>query len=68
MSPAKTARIMAWVSVALIVTGIPGAIFASDSLSRNAQFLAIGMGVLGLLTVRVFLPWAQRRGHQRIDE
>jgi hypothetical protein len=54
--------------LALIVLGIPGAIFASDDLQRGSQFLAIGMGVVGLLLARLFLPWAQRRSETRKDE
>lgn len=59
---------MTWCSILLLVLGVLGAIFAQDSTQRAAQFLAIGMGVVGLVTVRVFLPWAQRRGQGRPDE
>jgi len=63
----KSMRILTVCSIALIVLGIPGAIFAQDSTQRAAQFLAIGAGVVGLASARLFLPWAQRRSKQRPD-
>jgi hypothetical protein len=36
-------------------------------MQRHAQFLAIDMGAVGLVTTCLFLPWAQRRAKQRPD-
>jgi hypothetical protein len=68
MSPAKTQRVLTWCGIVLLVLGVPGAIFADNSLQRGAQFLAIGTGVVALLMARLFLPWAQRRGQQDRSE
>lgn len=62
---AKTQRIVTWCGVVLVVLGVVGAIFAPDAAERDAQFLAIGMGAVALVTARVFLPWMQRRASQR---
>jgi len=59
---------MIWCSIVLLVLGTGGAIFAQDATQRDAQFLAIGMGLVGLVTTGLFLPWAQRRSKQRSDQ
>jgi hypothetical protein len=67
MTTAKGQRILSWCGIVLVILGLLGAIFAQDSMQRDAQFLAIGMGVIALATARIFLPWAQRRAQQPTD-
>jgi hypothetical protein len=68
MTTAKGQRILTWCGIVLVILGLLGAIFAQDSMQRDAQFLAIGMGVIALGTARIFVPWAQRRAQQHTDD
>ncbi len=63
----RSLRVITVGSVAVIIVGVPGAVFAQDDFLRDAQFLAIGLGGIGLMMALVFIPWMQRRAESRKD-
>lgn len=63
----RRSRVLPVCSVAMIIFGVPGAVFAQDDFIRDAQFLAIGLGGVGLVTALVFMPCMRRRAESRKD-